>query len=80
MPQGVTLELPVEGGTWYVAHGGPFAIVNHHNRVAGQRYGLDLTHLPTNGWIVREHGPVPSSYSSWDALVVAPVDGVVISL
>lgn len=79
IPSGVALALPVSDGTWYVAHGGPLNIINHHRSVIEQQFGLDLTRLPTSNWTAQAKGATPSAYPSWGSAVIAPIDGVVVS-
>jgi hypothetical protein len=80
MPEGVAAEYPVASGTWYVAHGGPFTMVNHHNRAVDQRYGLDIILVSGRVDGTRQEAAFGlASYLSWGAEVVAPVSGVVVA-
>lgn len=74
MPTGVALGYPVVAGDWYVAHGGPFSLTNHHNAVRDQRYGLDLVLVPA--WPLANFERL-GAHPSWGMQVVAPTAGVV---
>ena len=81
IPGGVALGLPVEEGTWIIAHGGALGIVNHHMRVTEQHYGIDIIRVPDSlGHMLRAQGLSPSLYASWDQVVLAPIDGVIVAV
>lgn len=46
-PEGTTvqLELPLQGGTFYVAQGGDSRLINYHNAHPTQRFAIDLVGL-----------------------------------
>jgi hypothetical protein len=74
----IELQFPLAGETYYVAHGGNSKILNHHYRVASQKFALDILKLNRFGWSSGE--PLPKSrYSAciYDEPVLCPCDGVV---
>lgn len=81
----VALQFPLrsassEGGRFVVGNGGSTAVLNGHARVAAQRYALDIEALGPRGW--RATGLYPKerdAYAIWDARVVAPCAGEVLS-
>ena len=80
IPSGVNLGLPFQDGVWFVFNGGPLQITNHHMKAPEQKYGLDLVLAQTSfadALSLLERSPI--AYPTWDAPVVAPADGTVIT-
>ena len=82
----IDLAFPLAGGSYYVAHGGAYRIINRHHGDAGQRYALDITKLDHAG--CRAVGILPNEltrywilgdtvYSPCDGIVTAALDGLV---
>lgn len=79
LPPGLEVAFPLEGTGWYVTHGGPTILTNYHVVSAEQRYAVDLVRVGSGG---RSHGGDPAlvaSYHAWDAMVLAPVKGTVVT-
>ena len=79
--QTVELEFPLDGGHFYVAHGGSTQAVNHHVGVDAQRYALDIVELDNLGirarWILPED---LEAYKIWGATLRAPCGGEVVDV
>lgn len=74
----VQVEFPLRGD-WYVAHGGPTVLTNHHHSSVSQRYALDLIRLDTAGRSYHGDRGQLASYYAWDSPVYAPVGGRVVA-
>lgn len=77
----IDLRFPLGAGRWVVGQGGDNAIINHHNRNAGQRYALDVAGL--NAYGARASGLFPEAldrYVIYRRDVLSPCDGAVTSV
>jgi hypothetical protein len=81
---GLLLRLPFRG-RWFVMQGGDTENVNHHQRSASQRYGVDFTKVggPAGRALTRRSvadgsALQNSDFHSWEAEVLAPAAGVVV--
>lgn len=73
------LAFPLEGGPWYVVHGGASPALNYHNVDRAQRYALDVVRLNAAGTRARGLQPEdPQRYAAFDALVHSPCAGEVL--
>ncbi|MGF1473256.1 MAG: peptidoglycan DD-metalloendopeptidase family protein [Rubrobacteraceae bacterium] len=73
------LSYPLEGGVWYVAHGGDNPVLNYHNVDRAQRFAVDLVKLNPLG--TRTSGVYPSDprrYAAFGAQIESPCTGEVI--
>jgi len=77
-PTGLSVPLPLAGDRWYVTHGGPTWLTNHHARSREQRYAVDLVRVGLDGRSFRGTGSDNESHRSWDEPVFAPVDALVV--
>ncbi len=71
------LRLPFEG-EWYVFWGGPTFEQNHHVVDRAQRFGLDLV-IVRDGASHSGDASVLENYYCWDAPILAPAAGTVVS-
>ena len=72
----VTLSPPFTG-EWVVMQGGPGALANHHHRLTNQRHALDLVRT-VDGSSRDEKAAGTAAYASWESVLLAPADGVVV--
>ncbi len=75
----VTLDAPLESGTFAINQGGSNPALNHHYSVSAQRHALDVVAL--NKWGTRASGFLPSDLSRYEifgAPVSAPCSGDVL--
>jgi hypothetical protein len=73
------LSFPLEGGVFYVAHGGDSPLLNHHNTNRAQRFALDVMRLNAAGTRVLGIYPSdPSRYAIFGAGIHSPCAGEVI--
>lgn len=73
-----SLNFPLEGGRFMVAHGGGNSLINYHHGHRAQRFAVDLTAIGPMGF--RAAGVFPNDktkYVAWGTTVVSPCDGVV---
>jgi hypothetical protein len=74
----VTLEFPLQGGTFYVAQGGSNALLNGHHRYGSQTYAVDVLRVDRAGRRARGVYPADvSRYLIWGETVHSPCDGTV---
>lgn len=75
-----SIEPPLRGEAYYVAHGGGTAPINYHSAAStSQRYALDINQL--NGWGLRADGLTPdrlSEYAIYGDTVYSPLTGTVV--
>lgn len=74
------LAFPLEGGRFMIGQGGANPLLNHHFSHRSQRHAADITAVNAAGF--RASGLLPDdlkSYVIFDAVVVSPCDGVVVS-
>lgn len=72
------LNFPLQGGIYYVGHGGNNFIINHHFKNASQRYAVDILQINWTGFPAR--GMFPGSLAAYHIFaqpVYSPCDGVV---
>ena len=74
-----TYRLPAKGA-WYVSNGGPTADTNHHVGNAQQWYALDLQRQDAENKLARNDGQKNDDHFAWEQPVVAPADGLVVSV
>ena len=75
------LSFPLSAGTYYVAHGGSFKILNHHRGSKSQSCALDIVQL--NGFGMRAAGIYPQrlqNYKIFGDVVLSPCAGTVTSV
>jgi len=75
------LSFPLNAGTYCVAHGGNFKILNHHRGSKSQRYALDIVQL--NSFGMRAAGIYPQhlqQYKIFGDMVYSPCAGKVTSI
>lgn len=75
------LSFPLSAGTYYVAHGGNFKLLNHHRGSRSQSYALDIVQL--NGFGMRAAGVYPrclQKYTILGDVVLSPCAGTVTSI
>jgi hypothetical protein len=74
------LAFPLRGGTFVIGQGGSTTAVNYHADHGSQAWALDIVKLNAAG--VRAAGLYPAEltrYAIYDAEVVSPCDGVIVS-
>ena len=74
----IECDFPLKDGVFYIAHGGADKLINHHQTVTVQKYGLDILKLDWTG--LRCRGIYPKTlekYHIFGTPVYAPVAGVV---
>ncbi len=72
------LSFPLNHGTYYVAHGGNFKLLNHHRASMSQRYALDIVRL--NGFGTRAAGIYPrplQRYKTFADILCSPCAGTI---
>lgn len=72
------LSFPLGNGTYYVAHGGNFRLLNHHRVSKSQAFALDIVRLNKLG--MRAAGIYPrrlEKYAIFGDVLHSPCDGVV---
>ncbi|MFZ0911417.1 MAG: M23 family metallopeptidase [Candidatus Acidiferrales bacterium] len=74
----IDLKFPLAGGTYYVAQGGNSMLLNHHYRVASQKFAVDILKLSRIGGINRKPRTC-TRYTTviYDEPVLSPCDGIV---
>ncbi len=75
------LSFPLNAGTYCVAHGGNFKILNHHRDSKSQRYALDIVQL--NSFGMRAAGVYPQrlqQYKIFGDLIYSPCVATVTSI
>jgi Peptidase family M23 len=74
----IDVKFPLAGRNYYIAHGGTWVVLNHHARVASQKFALDILKLDRFGWM---NGAVRAGASYreliYDDVVLSPCDGTV---
>jgi hypothetical protein len=77
----ISLEYPLQKGTYYVAHGGSNTTLNYHVAVPPQKYALDIVALNLFG--SKATGLLPSElerYVIYGHTVHSPINGEVIGV
>jgi murein DD-endopeptidase MepM/ murein hydrolase activator NlpD len=74
-----TYRVPAQGA-WYVSNGGPTADTNQHVGNAQQWYALDLQRPDAEKKLARNDGQKNEDHFAWEQPVVAPADGLVVSV
>ena len=75
----VELSFPLQGGRYYVGHGGNSRVINYHNGIEAQQYALDI--LAVNQFGVRAQWIYPTElekYVIYGAPVTSPCTGTVV--
>lgn len=73
----VLLDPPFEG-TWVAIGAGATARTNHHNRIASQRFAIDIAKACPDGKLFRGEGKAHEESCTFGATVLAPAAGVVV--
>lgn len=75
------LRLPFDG-RWFVLQGGDTINVNHHMAVQAQWYGVDFGKVggPGGRALSTPHPSRPEDFYAWNAQVLSPIDGDVVSV
>ena len=76
-PSAIALAPPF-AGSWVVVQGGRSSLVNHHLPVQSQSHALDLGRV-VNGQMRQGDRGVRANYVSWEAPLLAPADGRVVT-
>jgi hypothetical protein len=77
----VDLALPLEPGTYGIAHGGAHEVFNVHADVRTQTYALDILRVRPDGRRASALAPRRvEAYESYGARVLAPCSGTVLTL
>ncbi len=77
--QSVIIELPFEGN-WIASGAGASALTNHHDRIASQKYALDISRLDEDGKLFTGQGIANEESNTYGAEVYSPVDGRIVYL
>ncbi len=78
---GIKASFPFRHGTYYIAHGGGNAIINHHAPAEYSRYAIDI--LKINKFGFRAKGFYPKDiqkYLIFNEMVYSPIEGVVMKV
>lgn len=79
--EGLELQFPLRGGTYYVIQGGNSPIANFfHNRSYSQKYAVDIVKLNSSG--ARANGILPKNlnhYEIYGDTIFSPCDGTVLT-
>lgn len=78
-PEGreVLLDPPFEG-VWVAMGAGATARTNHHNRIASQRFAIDIAKACPDGRLFRGEGASHEESCTFGATILAPTAGVVV--
>ncbi len=77
----IELEFPLNNGSYYIAQGGNHSIINHHQKVLGQKFAIDVVKLNKYGF--HSHSLLPtclSDYNVYGTNVYSPESGTVIKV
>lgn len=75
--QEVLLDPPFEG-EWVAMGAGATARTNHHNRIASQRFAIDIAKACPDGRLFRGEGKAHEESCTFGATILAPAAGVVV--
>ena len=78
--EAVDLSFPLQGGVYYVGHGGDSRAINYHNGVESQQYAVDI--LAVNQFGARAQWIYPTvleRYEIYGAPVTSPCAGTVLT-
>lgn len=77
----IDLKFPLQGGDFYIAHGGSNQIINHHFEIPAQKYALDVIQLNEFGFRANHVNPSRlTDYNIFNAVVYSPCDGIVVEI
>lgn len=77
--EAIALSFPLQGGTYYVGHGGNHPQMNYHNAYPDQKYALDIVKL--NAFGIRASGIHPKNlekYAIYGDVLYSPCHGKVL--
>lgn len=73
----VIIDLPFKG-EWIAAGAGASSLTNHHNRIASQKYAVDISRIGSNGKLFTGSGIEKEESNTYGAEVYSPVNGEVV--
>lgn len=77
--ESVSVALPFKG-TWIAAGAGATEATNHHDRIASQKYAIDISRLGEDGKLFTGEGVANEESYTFGSTIYAPVQGEVVHL
>lgn len=75
--ESVIIALPFKG-EWITTGGGASGMTNHHDRIASQKYAVDIARIGSNAKLFTGKGIEKEESNTYGAEVYSPVDGEVV--
>lgn len=75
----IVIDLPIKG-KWITTGAGASGLTNHHDRIASQKYAIDIARIGENGKLFHGDGLFKEESNTYGAEVYAPVKGEVVWL
>jgi len=75
--ESITIELPFQG-KWIATGAGATGLTNHHDRIASQKYAVDISKIGNNGKLFSGQGIAKEESNTYGEEIVSPVNGEVV--
>jgi len=77
LSESIVIDLPFSG-KWIASGAGASGLTNHHDRIASQKYAIDILKFGTNGKLFTGEGVSNHESNTYGSEVISPVKGKVV--
>lgn len=77
LTKSVVIDLPFRG-KWIATGAGATGLTNHHDRIASQKYAVDISKIGSNGRLFIGEGLTKEESNTYGADIISPVNGQVV--